>query len=193
MVVLGIPMSMATDTRVVNVFPSHGYGLQGDALTVGRALLKRFPFVVITRGRSSLEEQAAAMAANECTRRDEWLEKAKAAAMSGAKPERHRPWIENTYLDSPPKRALVEWSERHPKAMKGEMAAAFVGIMRTFRDAELGLLTRHLSGEALDVRPMLDQIQVAEWLRAEAVRLGGKFLETEAGLIRWHWQAGRRR
>ena len=146
------------------------WGLRGDALDVMRAMLALFPGVQVTSGKRSLEEQAAAMAANESIKRG---------------------WIAATYVDSTAKRACVDWCREHPKATRKALQSGLLSVLRGLLPSELASLSLHLSGDAFDVHPDKARPEIAKWLFAESVARGGKFIENEGGLWRWHWQAKR--
>lgn len=167
-------------------WPPHNYGLRGDALTVAREGHKRFgDDFEITSGRRTLEDQAAAMASNE---------------------HRAPGWIVATYVDSDAKAACVasvQAARDRGLTSRGEILCALLGALRTLSDVELSRLTMHLSGDAFDVRPLCVEIrgvltltkrgkEIADWLREQASKRGGRFLDREGGLLRLHWQARRR-
>jgi hypothetical protein len=160
---------------LVEPWPSHNYGLVGDALLVAQGGVIRYgaDAFEITSGKRTREDQAAAMAANE------W---------------RSRGWIAATYVDSKVKRAIVRATERAwsgAKCTRQKLQTAILLAMNVFTDVELGALTLHMAGMAFDVRPRPEKPAIAVYLAAEALRLGGKFLDREGGLLRYHWQAKR--
>jgi hypothetical protein len=105
-------------------------------------------------------------------------------------------WIETTYVDSPAKRACVA-AVRKLRGRAGggttrqAIQAALLVLFAPMTDDQLGALTLHLCGRAFDVRPRLDRPEVAAYLAEEARKRGGKFLDREGGLLRYHWQAKR--
>jgi hypothetical protein len=149
------------------------FGLVGDALNVATELLRRFPDAELTSGKRDLKEQAAAMATNVL---------------------KERGWIGATYKPSPVSQALHAWAlEKRHVRVKGDLAFGLLDMMRRFTPFELGKLSLHLTGEAFDVRPMNTArgMSLKKYLAEAAADKGGKFLEREGGLIRWHWQAKR--
>ncbi len=145
-------------------------GLRGDALAVALEMLERYPGAVITSGKRSLEEQAAAMAANEYTRRG---------------------WVEATYKPSVAKAACARWCKEHPKASRKAIQSGLLSVLRGLLPSDLNGISLHLTGDAFDVQPEKARPEIADWLRARALKLGGRFIENEGGLWRWHWQAKR--
>jgi hypothetical protein len=149
-------------------WPDNDYGLVGVARDVALALKMRYPFVVFTNGRRSRELQAAVMASNE---------------------HESPGWLDKTYSNSLPKRSLLRWVWTHPLPTRDDMRLGFLSVLDSFSDSELRHLTRHLSGEAFDIEPCPERPEVAEFLSDRASALGGKFLDHEGGLSRYHWQA----
>ncbi len=147
------------------------WGLRGDALDVALDMVRRYPGAAITSGKRTIEDQAAAMAANQ---------------------HRRRTWIEETYKDSVAKRACLEWCKAHPRATRTALQSGLLSVLRGLLPSELAGISLHLSGDAFDVQPEKARPEIAEWLRIQALKLGGKFIENEGGLLRWHWQASRR-
>lgn len=146
-------------------------GLRGDALAVALAVKARWPFVVFTSGHRSLEEQANAMAGNVL---------------------RSRGWIHVTYLPSKVRDACHEWvlKARHVRT-RADLAFGLLMILRQHTPEEVSRLTLHVTGDAFDIDPNAPA-DCVEFLRAEARRLDGKFLEREGGIKILHWQAKRR-
>jgi hypothetical protein len=155
-------------SEAVPGWPAHGWGLDGVARQVAREMLRLYPMARITSGRRSLSDQARAMAGNEAV-----------------KPG----WIAATYVDSPVKRACVEWCAANRGAGRDGITTGLVSVMLRFSDADLGRISKHLSGQAFDVAPDMRNQQIAKYLRDRAAECGGKFLEREGGLVRWHFQA----
>jgi hypothetical protein len=143
--------------------------LEETARKAAEILKEKFPDVRFTSGRRSLEEQARAMASN--------------IESSG-----NREWIVQTYASSPASIALQEWVDAHPDAKtEDEIASGLESVMRGFSDSALGRLSKHLSGEAFDVKPQTEnEDEIKECIRS----LPGlsRFLEREGGLRRWHAQ-----
>lgn len=142
-------------------------GLVGAAAKVAGEMLAMFPGVVITSGRRSVAEQALAMARNV---------------------SRNRNWIAETYK-APLCRAAQEChaiAQKCPDAQTGTLAHRFAAAIEAQSAAEQRKLTKHITGEAFDVRPASDHVKL--FLDDAAKREGGKFLTREGGLVIWHWQ-----
>jgi hypothetical protein len=144
--------------------------LQPKAKAVANALKKKFPAISFTSGkRDETEEQASAMAGNVV---------------------KNRNWITETYADKTLAAQLQKWLDDNPKATtKADIAKGLSDTMSTWTDKEKGRLSAHFTGEAFDIQPQTDK---AKEIKAEADSLasaqGGKFLEKEGGLERWHVQ-----
>lgn len=142
-------------------------GLIGAADRVCRELLAMFPGAVITSGRRYVHEQARAMAENVM---------------------RSRSWIGDTYRQPLCLAAsqLHALAQSHSKAGVDELSALFTDALQAYPEGELRKLSRHITGEAFDVRPASHAVQ--EFLHDAAIREGGRFLTREGGLVIWHWQ-----
>jgi hypothetical protein len=141
--------------------------LAPTARTAAYALKKAHPAVRFTSGRRNKAEQASAMAGNVV---------------------KNRKWIEDTYVASALRTRCQEWVDKHPdKQTQAEIADGLAAIFDAATDAELGQLSKHLSGEAFDVQPV---DQDADAIKATIRNLPGpcRFLEKEGGLVRWHAQ-----
>ena len=141
--------------------------LRGTARKAAYALKKKHPSVKFTSGRRNKEDQARAMASNVVLNRN---------------------WIEQTYASSAVSRACQKWVDKNPdQKTKDEIQAGLLSILNDATDAQLALLSKHLSGDAFDVQPVeIDAAAIKKTIR----RLKGldRFLEKEGGLIRWHAQ-----
>lgn len=141
--------------------------LAATAKKAAYALKKAHPTVVFTSGRRNKADQARAMAGNVVA---------------------NRQWIKQTYADTKASRECQKWVDNHPTARtKEEIAAGLLSVLNGLTDAEIGRLSKHLSGEAFDVQPVA---QNANEIKATIRRLVGltKFLDREGGLVRWHAQ-----
>jgi hypothetical protein len=130
-------------------------------------LKKAHPSVQFTSGRRGKDDQARAMASNVVE---------------------NRKWIEQTYASSPLRTKCQKWVDDNPdKKTQAEIAEGLVSIFNGSTDAELGKLSKHLSGEAFDVQPVEEN---AEAIKTTIRGLSGlsKFLDKEGGLVRWHAQ-----
>jgi hypothetical protein len=141
--------------------------LADTARRAAYALKRAHPSVVFTSGRRSKEEQASAMASNVV---------------------RNRKWIEETYLPTTLSAKCQEWVDRNPdKKTQADIARGLASIIALASDADLGKLSKHLSGEAFDVQPVeKDADAIKNTIRALPGL--GKFLDKEGGLVRWHAQ-----
>ncbi len=144
-------------------------GLIGNALAAANTLRGKFPNAVFTSGLRTVAEQARAMAANVAA-------------------DRH--WIKDTYIPSKASGACQDWVFEHPSAQLLDIEIAITSILHGFTPDELAKLSKHLSGQAFDVLPIAGRVglPIKNELRALAAKYGGKFLEHEGSLSRWHWQ-----
>jgi hypothetical protein len=142
--------------------------LSPAAAAGAETLLALFPDIVFNSGRRGVADQARAMAQNVV---------------------RNRRWIEQTYVGTAESRALQAWIDGHPAADdQAEIAAGLASIMDGWTDAQRAKLSKHFSGDAFDVQPVIGPR--GEEMKAEIRELPGlvKFLEREGGLVRWHAQ-----
>lgn len=141
--------------------------LSDTARKAAYALKKQFPDIVFTSGRRDKAAQARAMASNVVS---------------------NRKWIEQTYISTDASKACQKWVDDNPNAKdKDSIATGLEGVLDGLTDAQLGQLSKHLSGEAFDVQPVTkdaDAIKTA----IQALPGLGKFLDKEGGLVRWHAQ-----
>lgn len=145
-------------------------GLRGDALSVAKEFHEEFPSAKLTSGRRSIVQQAHAMAVNVT--------------------EDPR-WIDDTYVESPAKDALLDWLHENQSEKLEEIYVGFLKVLQRLSPDELAHLSMHLSGDAFDVEPDENE-EIDRWLEQKAVDLGGKYLRKEGKLVRRHWQAGRK-
>lgn len=128
------------------------------------------PWVVFTSGRRDLESQARAMAVNSL---------------------QDRRWIEKTYLSARP---LQDWLIANPQAdTVDQVSDGLYHTLLSLSDAEVAAISRHLTGDAWDVKPMVHEGKATLYGEKilDAMRaLPGidKVLLKEGGLIRWHAQ-----
>jgi len=156
----GLPLILSDRARAFALELAQQFGWKGA--TAGP--------LVFTSGQRDFYGQASAMAAN--------------VAASG-----DRQWISKEYLYRPIADALTAWLVANPTVIaRGAMANGLAGVLRTFPPAELGKLSRHLSGDAFDVLPLPDAKDpgVKAWLTARAAEGRVKFLTKEQKLDRWH-------
>lgn len=140
------------------------------AANAARFLQERHPSIIFTSGRRGLRQQANAMASNIVS-------------------SRNRRWIEQTYRASEASKALQEWIDTHPQAKNlPAIAAGLEATLRALPDDVAGQISKHLSGMAFDIKPVLGS--AGEKIKATIRSLPDlqKFLEREGGLIRWHLQ-----
>jgi len=125
-----------------------------------------FPDVIFTSGRRNVLQQANAMAGNVV---------------------QNRTWIEETYLATKERDDLQGWVDANPTAnTKEAIAAGLAGIMANWTDDQKSRFSRHFSGQAFDVQPVVGtrggNIKVA----IQSLPDLRKFLDNEGGLIIWH-------
>lgn len=140
-------------------------------------LKRQHPSVVFTSGLRNREDQARAMASN----------------VAGAPRAPH--WIKDTYKHSAARDACQKWVDHHPLATEEETSAGLKSVLDSFSDAQLGGLSRHLSGNAFDVKPVKDGgAEIKKTMRSmadEAKKKGDNhawFTDKEGGKVRWHIQ-----
>ena len=74
----------------------------------------------------------------------------------------------------------------HPEAQTAsEIAAGLLSVLNSLSNAELGQLSRHLSGDAFDIQPSEPD---NDNVKATIKSLAGlrNFFDHEGGLVRWH-------
>jgi GH24 family phage-related lysozyme (muramidase) len=128
------------------------------------ALKAKHPDIKFTSGRRDRAGQARAMASNVV---------------------HNRKWIQQTYA-SPNKMLLQNWVDSHPKATTvAALTAGLLAVLNGMSDEVLGTISKHPAGLAFDVQPVTKN---AEKIKSDIRALPGigKFLEKEAGLVRWH-------
>ncbi len=145
--------------------------LVGRAAIAARELAHLHPDVEFTSGRRSIEKQAEAMAKN--------------IARSS------RQWIVRTYKASDASEAIQAWIDAHPEATtQNDLCRGIVSVMHALAPEDLGKLSKHLSGEAFDVKPVTGMWgnMLLSTLRRVVARNHGTLLEQEGGLTIWHAQ-----
>ena len=131
------------------------------------ALKKAHPGVIFTSGRRNKRDQARAMSENVIL---------------------NRKWIEQTYARTLARDNCQRWVDDNPdKTTQQEIEAGLASVIDALPDAELARLSKHLSGDAFDVQPVIED---AENIKATIRSLPGLkvFLDMEGGLVRWHAQ-----
>ena len=143
--------------------------LRATARKAAYALKRAHPAVSFTSGRRSKEDQASAMAGNVL---------------------RNRKWIEQTYAISSVRDACQQWVDDNPdKKTRAEIAEGLASVLEEATDSELAALSKHLSGDAFDVRPVDNDAESIKATIRSLLRPGrDKFLDKEGGLVRWHVQ-----
>lgn len=128
------------------------------------------PWVVFTSGRRDLDEQAHAMAVNTVQR---------------------RAWIGDTYLHAAD---LQTWVDTHPEAQTvDQIHEGLYTLLLGMPDTDVSRISRHLTGDAFDVLPLVDQYGMATAYGAKLLEAihdleAEKVLLKEGGLVRWHVQ-----
>lgn len=143
--------------------------LADNARSAAYALKRAHPSIVFTSGRRNKADQARAMAGNVA---------------------KNRQWIVQTYKASALRARCQQWVDEHPeKVSAADIAAGLLSVFDGADDAALGGFSKHLSGEAFDVQPVLQEPQ-ASAIKATIRALPGLqlFLDKEGGLVRWHAQ-----
>jgi hypothetical protein len=143
--------------------------LNDTAKLAAYKLKARFPYVTFTSGRRNKQEQASAMASNVIL---------------------NRTWIRETYISGEAIDACQRWVNEHPQRLsKADIANGLKGVLDQFNDMQLSRVSKHLSGDAFDVQPVTKNAEgIKQMLRDLTQAAGGKFLEKEGGLVRWHAQ-----
>jgi hypothetical protein len=159
------PAPAAADAKPVSDPDIEALNLSDTARKAAYELKKKKPSAVFTSGRRDKDEQASAMAANVTQDRD---------------------WIKNTYAKSAARDGCQKWvDDNKDKKTQAEITTGLKGVLDSLTDAQLGELTRHLSGNAFDVQPVSpDTGDIKKAIKG----LTGikKFLEKEGKLVRWH-------
>ena len=138
--------------------------LEPTAKNAAKILRSKHPTIEFTSGRRGVFQQAHAMARNVVL---------------------NRQWIGQTYIAGA---KLQQWVNQHPEAKTvDEVTAGLEQVMKAMPQEELVKISRHLTGRAWDVRPVIAN---AAAIKADILRLPGlhKFLDHEGGLLRWHAQ-----
>lgn len=146
-------------------------GLVGDCAEFARALSKMYPGVEFTSGRRTRESHAWAMAQN--------------IVIGGRK------WIAKTYKASPVSKALQRWLDVNPQATTAhDISEGLLGLLNGYTDEQLEALSLHFSGRAVDIQPLdgPDAAGLLMSIRTLVQQFGGRFIEREGGLRRWHCQ-----
>ncbi len=128
-------------------------------------LRRLHPEVVFTSGRRDKAAQARAMASNVAKKRK---------------------WIVETYRESAARAACQTWVDDHPAATtEAQIQEGLLSVFNSLPADQLGGLSKHLSGNAFDVQPL---VEGADAVKASIRRLEGLvlFLDREGGLVRWH-------
>jgi len=123
------------------------------------------PEVIFASGRRNRRDQARAMSQNVIL---------------------NRRWIEQTYAPTSACDNCQKWVDDNPdKTTQQEIEAGLASVIEELTEAELAQLSRHLSGNAFDVEPVIEN---ADKIKATIRALPGlkRFLDTEGGLVRWH-------
>lgn len=156
---------------VANLDPEiEALNLSDVAKDAAYKLKASFPKVVFTSGRRDKLSQAHAMASNAIINRN---------------------WIQETYIPSPAVSACQSWVNQNQQATaQAAISAGLVTVLNGLTDEQLSHLSKHLSGDAFDVQPIRDVTadEIVALLRNLTAAAGGRFLDREGGLCRWHAQ-----
>ncbi len=145
-------------------------GLTGNALLAATEFEAKFHDAFFESGKRSLESQASAMADNVYR-----------AGFS---------WIKDTYSPSPVRDECQVWVDYHQPTTTLSIAAGLLSVMSRFSAEELSHLSKHLSGEAFDVKPRVGLVGrlMHSFLNGLARKYSGRFLDHEGELTIWHLQ-----
>ena len=142
--------------------------LRGRARIAAYALKEAHPAVVFTSGRRGLIDQARAMAQNVV---------------------KNRSWISQTYASSALSVRCQRWLDVNAKKTTQEdIQQGLLAVLEEATDTERGYLSKHLSGDAFDVQPVIDGAEAIKRTLRKLVKPHGRFLDKEGGLVRWHAQ-----
>jgi len=142
-----------------------GLGLRPIARAAAYALKAQHPGVIFTSGHRNKVDQARAMSQNIA---------------------QNRLYIVQTYRETKVSRLCQQWVDEHPNAVSAQqIAVGLLSVLNALSDSDAGQLSRHLSGDAFDVQPVLPDI---DGIMVTIRTLPGlhQFLPKEAGLDRWH-------
>lgn len=140
--------------------------LEPIARQAATVLKNRHPKLEFTSGRRNVRQQAHAMAGNIVALHD-------------------RQWIGKTYLAGA---KLQQWVDQHPEAVTVDaITGGLEQTLNAMPEADLMKISRHLTGRAFDIRPVILNARV---IKADILTLPGlhKFLDHEGGHVRWHAQ-----
>lgn len=162
---VGVPLTESPSDPAVDVL-----GLAESAKKGALELKRKHPNIVFTSGRRTVEDQARAMAQNVVGigGRD-WIEKVYKATTAGSA---YRVLVTR----------LQDWVTDHPEATTvGAVAAGLRAILMTAPHP--GVISRHLSGKAFDVKPPISDALYADAMRLPGVQAGvGKVKRHENGV-----------
>ncbi len=146
-------------------------GLRGDALKAATELLNAYPSAIITSGLRGLNDQARAMANNIVSDRN---------------------YVRRTHVSSKASNLCQLWVDAHLSASRDDTEKGILLVLSKLPVNELAKLSKHLSGDAFDVKPLGGDTgrYMRLFLVSLAEKYSGKFLDHEGSLIRWHWQSG---
>jgi len=134
--------------------------LSSTAEKAARQLQKECPHVVFLSGRRTLQDQARAMASNVTHNRN---------------------YISETYALSVASSRCQQWVNHHPEAKTvEEIEAGLLTVLTHLTPDQQLSISRHLTGDAFDIAPHSATVAAIENLKPR------KFLQKEAGLVRWH-------
>ena len=140
--------------------------LETIAKQAATILKNKHPALEFTSGRRTVHQQAHAMAGNIVVLHD-------------------RKWIGKTYLAGA---KLQHWVDQHPDVVTVDgITNGLEQTMNAMSQDELLKISRHLTGRAFDVQPVILNSKI---IKADILQLPGlhKFLDHEGGHVRWHAQ-----
>jgi hypothetical protein len=142
-------------------------------------LKDRHPSIIFTSGRRDIMEQAHAMACNVVT---------------------DPKWIYRTYVRGAPLQTAIDKYRLMARPWTVHaIEDVLLDAMHTLTDADLRALSRHFTGDAFDIKPILDNtmqptpegeavLQTIRGMMKDPSTEMEKFLSKEGDLIRWHCQ-----
>jgi hypothetical protein len=165
-------LALATESAANDIAPVidpeiEALNLALTAKKAAYALKRAHASVIFTSGRRNKRDQARAMSENVIL---------------------NRKWIEQTYARTLARDNCQRWVDDNPgRTTQEEIEAGLASVIDALPDAELARLSKHLSGDAFDVQPVIED---AEKIKATIRSLPGLkvFLDMEGGLVRWHAQ-----
>lgn len=168
----GLPLTAAAPQAVTPSMPADQIAALDlspvAAAAAAQLVAKHGADIVFTSGRRTMDQQASAMASNVVTQRN---------------------WITDVYTETPERDLLQAWVDSHPEATtKSEIAAGLASVMKDWPIERLRKISRHVTGDAFDVKPVAGLVGDAIKKTLAALPHLEKLLLKEGGKIIWHAQ-----